>query len=382
MTREEILRKYTPLEKKTSWVMMGSNTISSATKVYNEGSLYKLEAYSNYQDALIYCRKSCSGNFDWRNVYLINEDTGEITFGNDVISAEFILIMTPEQFNAVDDENVDRFIQIGEFLPFSEEAATGEVRISEEDYALCLKCLGYPFISESELEYTRSQITSLAIKPALQRYFKYFPKTIIKTYPVVPGKQGDEVFPDGAYDIIHFSLQQAGQGMNGASIGNPLLYYWSETVPNAMSSGFGTYANSGKSALTNSSGLDVYLNGRALRQALTNYGRRVHVRKERMEDGKYHALFTSTTAGTAEIHYAVQTLDFNDVELARRPEVLKLCEAEIKLLFGNLRRQIKGDIPAMYDYSKWVEEANQTIKDVEENFQNIVKYSSVIRGSL
>lgn len=382
MTREETLRKYTPLEKKTSWVMMGSNTISSATKVYNEGSLYKLEAYSNYQDALVYCRKSCSGNFDWRNVYLINEDTGELTFGNDVISAEFILIMTPEQFNAVDDENVDRFIQIGEFLPFSEEAAAGEVHISEEDYALCLKCLGYPFISESELEYTRSQITSLAIKPALQRYFKYFPKTIIKTYPVVPGKQGDEVFPDGAYDIIHFSLQQAGQGMNGASIGNPLLYYWSETVPNAMSSGFGTYANSGKSALTNSSGLDVYLNGRALRQALTNYGRRVHVRKERMEDGKYHALFTSTTAGTAEIHYAVQTLDFNDVELARRPEVLKLCEAEIKLLFGNLRRQIKGDIPAMYDYSKWVEEANQTIKDVEENFQNIVKYSSVIRGSL
>ena len=361
---------------------MGSNTISSATKVYNEGSLYKLEAYSNYQDALIYCRKSCSGNFDWRNAYLINEDTGELTFGNDVISAEFTLVMTPEQFNAVDDEDVDRFIQTGTFLPFSEEAAEGEVHISEEDYALCLKCLGYPFISESELEYTRSQITSLAIKPALQRYFKYFPKTIIKTYPIVPGTQGDEVFPDGAYDIIHFSLQQAGQGMNGASIGNPLLYYWSETVPNAMSSGFGTYANSGKSALTNSSGLDVYLNGRALRQALTNYGRRVHVRKERMEDGKYHALFTSTTAGTAEIHYAVQTLDFNDVELARRPEVLKLCEAEIKLLFGNLRRQIKGDIPAMYDYSKWVEEADQTIKDVEENFQNIVKYSSVIRGGL
>lgn len=382
MTREEILRKYTPLEKKTSWIMMGSNTISNATKVYNEGSLYKLEAYSNYQDALIYCRKSCSGNFDWRNVYLINEDTGELTFGNDVISAEFTLVMTPEQFNAVDDEDVDRFIQTGTFLPFSEEAAEGEVHISEEDYALCLKCLGYPFISESELEYTRSQITSLAIKPALQRYFKYFPKTIIKTYPIVPGTQGDEVFPDGAYDIIHFSLQQAGQGMNGASIGNPLLYYWSETVPNAMSSGYGTYANSGKSTLTNSSGLDVYLNGRALRQALTNYGRRVHVRKERMEDGKYHALFTSTTAGTAEIHYAVQTLDFNDVELARRPEVLKLCEAEIKLLFGNLRRQIKGDIPAMYDYSKWVEEANQTIKDVEENFQNIVKYSSVIRGGL
>ena len=382
MTREEILRKYTPLERKTSWIMMGSNTISSTTKVYNEGSLYKLEAYSNYQDALIYCRKSCSGNFDWGNVYLINEDTGELTFGNDVISAEFTLVMTPEQFNAVDDEDVDRFIQTGTFLPFSEEAAADEVHISEEDYALCLKCLGYPFISESELEYTRSQITSLAIKPALQRYFKYFPKTIIKTYPIVPGTQGDEVFPDGAYDIIHFSLQQAGQGMNGASIGNPLLYYWSETVPNAMSSGYGTYANSGKSTLTNSSGLDVYLNGRALRQALTNYGRRVHVRKERMEDGKYHALFTSTTAGTAEIHYAVQTLDFNDVELARRPEVLKLCEAEIKLLFGNLRRQIKGDIPAMYDYSKWVEEADQTIKDVEENFQNIVKYSSVIRGGL
>ena len=27
-------------------------------------------------------------------------------------------------------------------------------------------------------------------------------------------------------------------------------------------------------------------------------------------------------------------------------------------------------------------DVNQTIKDVEENFQNIVKYSSVIRGGL
>ena len=315
-------------------------------------------------------------------MHLIDENTGEITFGGDVISSEFTVVLTPEKFEELDDKIVDRFIQGGSFTPFAKIDSEARVNISEDDYALCLKCLGYPFISESELEYTRSQISNLAIKPALQRYFKYFPKTVIKTYPVVPGKQGDEVFPDGAYDIIHFSLQQAGQGMNGASIGNPLLYYWSETVPNAMSSGYGTYANSGKSTLTNSSGLDVYLNGRAMRQALTNYGRRVHVRKERMEDGKFHALFTSTTAGTAEIHYAVQTLDFNDVELARRPEVLKLCEAEIKLLFGNLRRQIKGEIPAMYDYGKWVEEANQTIKDVEENFQNIVKYSSVIRGGL
>ena len=382
MTREEALRSYTPLERKATWVMMGSNRITGMTSLYNEGNLYKLDTYSNYQDALIYCRKTVSGAYDWEHMHLIDENTGEITFGEDVISSEFTVILTPEKFEELAEDLVDKFISGGSFTPFAAIDKEAKVVITEDDYALCLKCLGYPFISESELEYTRSQITNLAIKPALQRYFKYFPKTIIKTYPVVPGKQGDEVFPDGAYDIIHFSLQQAGQGMNGAAIGNPLLYYWSETVPNAMSSGFGTYANSGKSALTNSSGLDVYLNGRAMRQALTNYGRRVHVRKERMEDGKFHALFTSTTAGTAEIHYAVQTLDFNDVELARRPEVLKLCEAEIKLLFGNLRRQIKGDIPAMYDYSKWVEEANQTIKDVEEIFQNIVKYSSVIRGGL
>ena len=382
MTREEALRGYTPLERKATWIMMGSNRITDMTVVYNEGNLYKLDTYSDYQDALIYCRKTINNVYVWKSMHLIDENTGEITFGGDVISSEFTVVLTPEKFEELDDKIADRFIQGGSFTPFAKIDSEARVNISEDDYDLCLECLGHPFIFESELEYTRSQISNLAIKPALQRYFKYFPKTVIKTYPVVPGKQGDEVFPDGAYDIIHFSLQQAGQGMNGASIGNPLLYYWSETVPNAMSSGYGTYANSGKSTLTNSSGLDVYLNGRAMRQALTNYGRRVHVRKERMEDGKFHALFTSTTAGTAEIHYAVQTLDFNDVELARRPEVLKLCEAEIKLLFGNLRRQIKGEIPAMYDYGKWVEEANQTIKDVEENFQNIVKYSSVIRGGL
>lgn len=382
MTREEMLRSYTPLETKTTWVMMGSNKATETSRVFNEGNLYRIAIYCNYQNALIYCRKNFIGIPEWRNLNVVDEFTGEITFGNEIISPEFTIILSPDQFERVTDEEVQDLIDDGTFVPFAGEGSQGEVHISEDDYALCLKCLGYPFISESELEYTRSQINNLAIKPALQRYFKYFPKTIVKTYPVSAGTQGDEVFPDGAYDIIHFSLQQAGQGMNGASIGNPLLYYWSETVPNAMSGGIGTYASSGRSTLTNASGLDTYLQGRAMRQALTNYGRRVHVRKERMGDGKYHALFTSTTAGTAEIHYAVQTLDFDDVELARRPEVLKLCEAEIKLLFGNLRRQIKSNIPSMYDYGKWVDEANAVIKDVEENFQNIVKYSSVIRGGL
>ena len=181
MTREEALRSYTPLERKATWVMMGSNKITGMTSFYNEGNLYKLATYSNYQDALIYCSKTVNGAYDWEHMHLIDENTGEITFGEDVISSEFTVILTPEKFEELDDNLVDKFIRGGSFVPFAAIDKETKVVITEDDYALCLKCLGYPFISESELEYTRSQITNLAIKPALQRYFKYFPKTMRMT---------------------------------------------------------------------------------------------------------------------------------------------------------------------------------------------------------
>ena len=112
MTREEALRSYTPLERKATWVMMGSNKITGMSSFYNEGNLYKLDTYSNYQDALIYCRKTVNGAYDWEHMHLIDENTGEITFGEDVISSEFTVILTPEKFEELDEEEKLYFSEI------------------------------------------------------------------------------------------------------------------------------------------------------------------------------------------------------------------------------------------------------------------------------
>ena len=109
---------------------------------------------------------------------------------------------------------------------------------------------------------------------------------------------------------------------------------------------------------------------------------RVHIDRYQRPDGTWYAQFYSSKGGTVEIYYAMRTYDFNNVEFARRPEVLKLCGAFVKELFANVRRQIKSDIPGAVDYSGWLTEAQTEKKEVEEDFKQLVKASSCMRGSL
>ena len=381
MTKLEILRGYNNNERASSWLAMGSSLIQPFTQIYNNGTLYKIASATGgpLASSLVYCDEELIGQVDWLNAECVDGTYGYISFGNNIISPNFYLILTAEELAEEEEKGLNP-----SFVPFQEEFQdTGVVQISEADYRLCTVCLGAPFITDDELEYSREDITNLAIKPSLEEYFKWFPKVKLDTFTVSSSNVQDIEFPTGAYDIVHWDIQQAGTSIATGAVTNTLLRSFEDGFYGAYSlAGItGNYFGS-KAPKTLTSNSNNYLLSRAATQGLINYSTRSYLDKYIDEAGKRHARFYSTKGGVAEIFWAMETWNFNDVEFARKPELYKLCNANVKKLFATLRRQAKGDIPGAFDYNQWIEEANTEIKEVREDWMALVKYAGVMRGSL
>lgn len=381
MTKLQILRGYNDNQKASSWLAMGSLNIQDYTQIFNTGCLYRISTTAGgpLAGCLIYCDQEFIGQVDWLNAECIDGVLGYITFGHDIISPNFYLMLTAEDLQAQIEAGLNP-----SFVPFQEEFQdTGVVQISDSDYRLCTVCLGAPFITDDELEYSREDIINLAIKPSLEEYFKWFPKVKLDTYTLSSSDVQDIEFPTGAYDIVHWDIQQAGANLASGAVTNTLLrsfedgFYGAYSLAGVTGNYFGNRAP--KTMTSNSNN---YLLARAATQGLINYSTRSYLDKYIDENGKKHARFYSTKGGVAEIYWAIQTWNFNEVEFARKPELYKLCNANVKNLFATLRRQAKGDIPGAFDYDKWIAEAKTEIEEVRKDWMALVKYAGVLRGSL
>ena len=299
------------------------------------------------------------------------------------MSPYFSVLLTSEEYLSIDQTSAEFINRCLEYIPYEKINDTSSVVISDEDYSRCLTCLGYPFIEEDSLEYTRSQITDLAIRPALEEYFHWLPPLIETSVDVQTGNDGQEVdMPTEAYSCVGLSLQQYGGTIHG-NILSPLFY----GMEQSLYSGFnytnlsGTY-HGGAAPRTSNSTLNSILGNRASAQALINYTRRVHYEGpyRRADNSRYIRVY-SNTSGTFNIWWAKRSLDFNDVRYEDRRYVFDYIEANIKELFGYLRRQAKSDVPGRIDYNGWITEAEEKKKNIQEIYRQIVKGSGLLRGS-
>ena len=197
--------------------------------------------------------------------------------------------------------------------------------------------------------------------------------------------QGDSQeiqFPSDAYDVVSVQVVQAGSSGSG-NITNTMLRYFDEAA-------YGSYNFSGMNGTyrgtyaprTNLNGSTNYITSRQLAQANVNLNTRVHMDKFIKSDGSRWLRLSSNKMGTFLVHWAKQSLNFNDVEFSQRMNVINYCQAEVMQLFGDLRRQAKSDLAGTYDYDKWVTDA-ATIKDnILKEWKTLVKASAAIRGSL
>ena len=374
MTKLEILSSYEDYRIRDSWVALGSQVVTENTKVYVKDQIYQINIPgSGLYEFLLFCTEEIIGDVNWGDAQIADYNHREITFGNNIISPNFALLLTADELSGI-TQDVDE-----SFVPFEAEfQQTGVVRIPESELTTILSDIGIPFIHYEELEYSREEILNLMIKPALEEYFKWFPKTLIKTYPVRTTQQVEFEFPTGAYDVIHVGVVQ---GRPGGDINNTLLRYFDEVVWTAQNPVMGTTGGLREPKRVMNDWGSMMMD-RAVRQGLINYGTRTHHHTYRAVNGKRYLVAYTNKPGTLQVHYALQTLDWEDSEFPRRPELRELARANVLRAFGTLRSQAKSDIPGSIDYSNWVSRAESMKEKVVAEWKDIVRYSGIIRGSM
>lgn len=376
MTKLEILRGYTARRVRDSWAAMGSQLATPGTTIYIKDLLYRVtDPASALNGFVVYCAQefsaALSGPINWQLATLEDYNYGEISFASGIISPNFIVLLTATEFDEIVDP-VD-----STFIPYKEEELNSStVVISDIEYKTIMTDLGAPFIRDDELEYTRQEIADFMLKPALEEYFKWFPKVLIVNYPITTSNVIEQEFPAGAYEVVHVGVTQG--ITNGSS--NILLRYFDEVVWTAQSPMLG-HVGGRKAPRSLGQDFGSMMMDRAVRQGMINYGTRVHHDVYR-KDGKRYLRAYSNKMGTMQVHYAMHTLDWEDVEYARRPELRELARAYILRAFGSLRSQAKADIPGAVDYSEWIRRAEDLQTKVISEWKQLVKYSGIIRGSM
>lgn len=407
-----------------TWKATGGKTCSNNTKMYSKDSILKVNSSKNKEidKCLIMCLDDVMKTVDWSKAKVFDPSRGEITFGNNIVSPVFRLLMLAEDLDSALKDDSYQLIY-DSFTPFENLNQTSNVIIDENTYQRIISVLGAPFIGEDELEYTREQITDLAIRPALEEYFHWVPPlrepTVVNTSngggtgtvtykrKTVTDPDTGEVtetdewvgesasvsndgglivdMPSDAYGVTGISLQQSGMSLEG-NILSPMFYAMEQSLYSGFSYSAlsGTY--NGRSPYTNTNTIGGMLGSRAASQALVNYTRRVHYEGPYGPDashpnGKYIKLY-SNISGVFNVWWAKESLDFNDVEYANRRRVIEYAQACVKELFANLRGQAKSDIPGQYDYNQWKAEAKEAKQTITDEWKKLVKYAGVIRGSL
>lgn len=374
MTKLQILQQYSLRRIRDSWAALGSLQVVATSRIYNKEQIYQVNVVdSALHGALLFCKEEYIGSdLAWSAATLLNSTYGEITFGNSIISPNFILLATAAELASV-VEPVDET-----FIPFQQEfQLTSQVQISDEELKIILADVGVPFITFDELEYSRQTIVDLMVKPALQEYFKWFPKVEIFTYPISTTSVVEHEFPTGAYDVIHVGINQ---GLAQGSTSNILLRYFDEVIW-AVNSPYTGHLGGRNSPHTRTGDWGTMMMDKAVRQGMINYATRVHHRVITKDGKKYLSCYTNKL-GHLQVHYAMQSLNWDEISFARLPEARQLASSYVLKNLGMLREQAKSDIPGTVDFSKWVDRADSIREKVISEWQEIVRYSGVIRGSL
>jgi hypothetical protein len=373
MTKLEILLQYPLRRIRDSWIALGSLEITATSRIYNKEQIYKVNnPSSNLHGYVLFCTQEYIGNdLAWSNATITDAQYGEISFGNNIVSPNFTIILSADEFNSITDP-VDPT-----FIPFQEEfQQTTDLIIDDDELNIILADIGIPFIRFDELEYSRQDLVNNFIKPALQEYFKWFPKVVIQSYPITSTAVHEHEFPTDAYSVVHVGIQQ---GIAQGTTSNILLRYFDEVIWSSQSPVTG-HMGGRNSPRTHTGSWGAMMLDRATRQGMINYASRVHHQVIEKHGKKYLSTYTNKT-GQLQVHYAVKSNNWNDIEYARLPEARRLAGAYVMKGLGAIRSQAKNDIPGSVDYSEWINRAEKIREEVITDWQKLVKFSGIIRGS-
>lgn len=382
-----------------TWTSMGSLEVNIGTKCYIKDTLFKVVCDEGIMNnALVYCTNTYMVDddirplIDWNSMSIEGVD-GQLGLFQGVEIPYFKVILDGNTVFDIeaDDSSTSEEEKPNNFIPYSGTfQSKTDVLIDDEQLGILLVECGIPFLRIDELDITRDAICTYCIKPALDKYYGFFPiikeenlgsfgpgSTFKKEFPkdafaCIPyyvlgnSTSGGAGYGAGAFSLFREQMMYGGMGMNG-SFGNGIHYR--KNVP-------------GFTGL-NGYGQQAAMQAMAAQQGYTNYFRREHV-KTIKENGKKYATGYSTVGGMMNIKWFLRSYDWNDVNYTLLSDVRDLCKAYILRNLGMLNALVKSDLPGAIDFSLYNSRADTIETKIVEKWNEAKTNFSyaLMRGGL
>lgn len=236
----------------------------------------------------------------------------------------------------------------------------GEIVISDETYQEIISVIGYPILDpdEEDFEYTKEQIITFAIRPAMREYFKWFPKTFSEDFQI--SQTFSIPFPnDETYTAKNIRVNK--NSLTTGTTGNPLINSRVYKVDSQMWQWNSRYHYNMNRALN----LEIAENQSqigftaSIRHEVDKINRVVHG--------------YSNVLGRLSITWCQVSNNFDDVNYSRIDELIKLCQGKLMLKIGMIRGQQNNNTPVDFNFDMFISEGKEYEKEVMEGWKNFSK---------
>jgi len=359
--------------KRDSWASFGSITIVATIRSIARKTLFVLNAPGTPLDQYVLFTTADineTSNIDWAN-YTLNDATDGTIINATIINPYIYAILNPTDRAAIVDP-VDTT-----FKPFENIYA---IEITEEELNKIMIDVGFPFVTWDDIEFTKEQILQLCVFPAMEEYFKFFPKIRTESYTVVQSRF-DIPMPSYAFKAARAWITP---GYPGSSIGNPIVYYFDEVLMSINARGSFAHPQNNFMApqkWTDIQGYNTYLLDRAARQGVANHSSRVRMKLQHSStDNSMHLVGFSSKLGLLHVDWAIMSTLWEDVPYNRKTEVRDLARAYVLRALGMLRSQVRNDAIGTINSENFIARADVLELKVVENWKSFTK-CVIIRGT-
>jgi len=238
--------------------------------------------------------------------------------------------------------------------------------IQESEYKEIISEIGYPVVTEEDLEFTRADIQDLFIYPAMREYFTWFPKEKEVSYSIT--NTFEFPFPDEyTYGIIDSRLNTTAAGSDVTA--SPFV---NELVFNARTnSGYGAYGTKNDYGLVQANYME-----RAERRAVNDYSKSYKIS---VDSGERIVKGFTNILGELVIVWAKFSDNFDDIPYRRKSEVIDLAKSKVLKGFAMLRGQMNTDIGIEFDVGAFENKAEDLETKTLDKWKSMTKVA-VIRG--
>src|SRR5208282_1440973 len=241
-----------------------------------------------------------------------------------------------------------------------------KVIIPDHYYNMILTSVGVPIISIEDLtggKMSDNDIKNFLIFPAMQLYFRFFPKINIQEYMI------STVFSFPFPNDNTFGVRDA--RLNTQLIGGGMVYnnpFIDELfVQRTLSRSIGKYGTKNSYDFTESKITEMME-----RQGAMESNKAFTCRPD--PTTRTLSGFTNVI-GKLKVSWAEFSQDWNDIRFERRLEVVDLARAYVLRFFGDLRKQVSGGMPAELtgdDFLAKADKYEEKIIDAWKNFSKVV----------